>query len=87
MVTNMKFNANFAKKILSNILIWFISEPSRKGQRIMWQDFKSKGSEDENTPLKHHPIDFDGIPFVSCDELIYDCQHGKDKHESWKKDS
>ena len=63
----------------------YFAEPMKSGQRIMWQDFKSKDCKNENSVLKHCPTDFDGILFVKCGQLIYDCQHGKDKHDSWKK--
>ena len=44
----------------------------------MWQDFKSKGSEDENTPLKHHPIDFDGLtPFPEVKQFSTKFKYSK----------
>ena len=54
------------------------SAPKSKGKRILWQEMRKS-----NDPMRHG-IERDGVPFMVCGEIIYDCVHGNDTHKSWK---
>lgn len=54
------------------------SSPKSKGRRILWQEMRKSSD-----PMRHG-IERDGVPFMVCGEIIYDCVHGNDTHKSWK---
>jgi len=54
------------------------STPRTKGKRILWQEMR------KSTDPMRHGIERDGVPFMVCGEIIYDCVHGNDTHKSWK---
>ena len=54
------------------------STPKSKGKRILWQEMR------KSLDGMRHGIERDGVPFMVCGEIIYDCVHGNDMHKSWK---
>lgn len=54
------------------------NSPTPKGRRILWQEMR------KSTDPMRHGIERDGVPFMVCGEIIYDCVHGNDTHKSWK---
>ncbi len=58
----------------------YITDPSLIGHRVLWQEM-SKGFPKDS----RHKILYDGVPFIVNGEAIYDCQHGSDKHDAWRK--
>ena len=55
-------------------------EPSLKGHKVVWHE-RVKQENDSG----RHDISYDGTPFFINGEVILECQHSTDRHESWRK--
>ena len=60
----------------TEILFFSDSDNDITGRKILFEDVKSKGMEQQ--------IKFDGTPFIILGEKIYECQFGKDRHAARK---